>query len=825
MNPRDIVDSFLNKKVEGKAERKAILKLAEIEEEGASTPRQDLPNIKKDRLVLELTNRTNTPSTINLFGLPSGTNSSQNLEYGDLFETTYSFVEIPIADVTSAKYKFQYSDQNGATITGETVVVDNIDDLVSELMLVTGGNWSYYIVGANYFIHKQPINTWLYWNPPSSLVFTASTGSGLKQNTAIPPSSVASIVSIVQSPSEYIYSLFGGFLTYWVQTNQAQLGQIDFDTLYSFGGIGTRSFMINLDSLNQFVCMNYDTSVLLRNSIDGSGNPINQLNITLAQSSAGMTWDGDNSLLWSSGGATGGVNNDLYIYSQNGILLDTWAVGSAIPLSANTLSIGYSRIIINESGVAEGVWLWRGNDGSNALFKALVKIGGYDVSTGNIVQSIEETIGFVTPIFDQLGMTVLSGDEPTIYCRIGVSNKFFIVISNNATPNNNYIGVVDCDTEKQTWKHYANNDLTVIGDAYYNELTDCIVAKVNYLGNVTVRAINYDTLEMFSGTLLDTVYNGAFFCSSFESTIYVADTGVDLGYVEARIEGGLEVAPANSQPAAFYNQNSFNFIQNRTTFAAYFFINHTVIGGTGISVTELIGNLTYAEIVQEIRSGIEPYYFDKLSVYADTDEQANTPIKKVSRGIAGNAKTLLNNPTIVNQNKHIVLNTPINFLPKTINQLDYKVAPFSKVRIIINYTKGNLNAIVDTLNEYIEEGIPFSVGLNQLADSVSIKKEDEKYLEKTLKDIWNRKKAELKAEGVDIEIDNLFEPQSAIDSKKAKLLGEKTKIIQGLLEEQKLENSGLRGLSKNNIKRIVSNYAAKGKADDMHDPYNYVDGR
>ena len=143
-------------------------------------------------------------------------------------------------------------------------------------------------------------------------------------------------------------------------------------------------------------------------------------------------------------------------------------------------------------------------------------------------------------------------------------------------------------------------------------------------------------------------------------------------------------------------------------------------------------------------------------------------------------------------------------------------------RIIINYTKGNLNAIVETLDEYIKEGIPFSVGLNELADSIPIKKEEEKYLEKTLKDIWNRKKIELRLEGINIEIDSLFNTQSTIDVNKYKLLGEKTKIIKGLIEEQKAKNSSLKGLSKNNIKRIVSNYRAKGKASDIQDPYNYL---
>ena len=210
-----------------------------------------------------------------------------------------------------------------------------------------------------------------------------------------------------------------------------------------------------------------------------------------------------------------------------------------------------------------------------------------------------------------------------------------------------------------------------------------------------------------------------------------------------------------------------------------------------------------------------------MSVYTQNDSQANTPIIKVSRGAMGQSNTLINNPTIVTENNAIVLNVPINFLPQTINKLDYKIAAFNTVKIIINYTKGNLNAIAQTLNEYIEDGIPFSVGLNQLSENVSIKENEKEYLKKVIYKMWKQKESELKKEGVEIEIENLFEPQAVIDKKKNKMIGEKMKAVESMMHKQKLKVSGLEGLSPNNIKRIVSNYAAKGKADKIHDPYNY----
>lgn len=827
MKARKVIDEFIDKTAKNKLERKAIMELAEIEEVGVPTPQRDLPNLKKDRLVLEVINRTNTSQTINLFGLPSGTNSSQNLSYGDVFETIYSAVTIPIATVAVAQtYTINWTDENGAAQSGTTVAVDNIDDLITELILATGDNLYYYTSGTDYVIHKQPINTWLYWTPPSSLVTGTPSTDTLNQFLNAVPTSAASITSYVSlgNGREYLYSLFDGNLYYWEVTQSLLKAGYDLDILYGFGGIGTRSFiqLLNGTLSNSLVCFNYDTKVFVRDSIDSFGVLTNEVNTGFAQSSAGITYDNDNNILWSSGGAPAGVNNDLYVYSQDGVLIDTWAAAATLSLSTYPDSIGYSKIIVNEAGAAQGIWVLSGNNGSNFRFKSFIQIGGYDTVTSTIVQTRIKNIEFVDSIFDQLGLTLVNGDEPTFYCRISDTNKFFVVISNLATPNANYIGTVDLDTEEQNWKYYSGNDLTVIGDVYYNEKTQCIIAKINYLGNPTVRAINQNNLEIFSGKLLDVGYDaGAFYNSSYKSQIFLADNAPVIGYGIANLSGGLEAAPANSQPAAFYSQNNFADLIANTSALTFTFQNFTVVGGSGISVTEIIGNLTYAEIVQELRSGIEPYYFGEMSIYADSDEQANTPIKKVSRGVMGNSKTLFNNPTIVYENNSIVINTPINFLPKTINKLDYRLLPFSKVRIIINYTKGNLNAIAETLNEYLVEGIPFSVGLNQLADSVTIKKAEAKYLEKTLKDIWLRKKEELKQEGVQIEIDNLFEPQAVIDKKKAKLMGKKTKLVKDLLEQQKVDEMGLGGLSKNNIKRLVANYTAKGKADEIHDPYNY----
>ena len=821
MSSKNVIDSFIKKAAKNTLEKKAIMELAQVGEFGLSTPQKYLPNLKKDRLVLELINRTNTTATINLFGLPSGTNSSQGLGYGDLFQTVYSQVVIPNAEIlTLQNYTINWVESDGTAKSATTLDVNDIDSLISELLLITGDNFYYYISGTNVVVHKMPINTWLYWTPPSVLVESANLLSYtmIGVNSPIEPKSY---YANNYGVGDVLFIVTQGHLVSYRLGVAAQVQNLDLDALYGFGTVGDQ-FILPADSNGTIYVFSQLSKVLLRFGTLSLSAPVFELNVGLANSSQGMIFTEENiDTIWSSGALA--TNNSMFVYDQNGALLDTWTAAQ-LSLGANIPNaVGYSKIIYNDSGISQGYWIVRGRSGDPTNLKGLQQFGGWDSIGNAIVKSfVGDGIYFEDEIQSQLGLSLDTNDEISFYVRISDTNEFFVVISNTVLINQNYIGIVNLDTENQNWVFYDNNELKITGDVFYSTETNSIIARVDYLGNAATRSININTLEASSENLENTNYDaGAIYYYDAEDILFKSSTAPN-GFTTYTLSGGEETVPANSQPASFYSQSNFGNIIANNSPTTYTFTNNTVVGGTGISVTELIGNLTYAEIVQEIRSGIEPYYFEELSVYADSDQQANTPIKKVSRGIAGNSKTLFNNPTIFNENNSVVLNTPISFLPKTINYLDYSIKPFGKVRIIINYTKGNLNAIAETLNEYIEEGISFSIGLNQLADSVSIKKEEEKYLEKTLKDIWNRKKEELRLEGVNIEIDNLFEPQSVIDAEKSKLLGKKTKIIKDLLETQKLQKSGLQGLSKDNIKRIVSNYTAKGKADDIYDQYDYM---
>ena len=159
MNKREIVQDFLNKTAKNKIEEYAI-----IEEIGEPlTPTDDLPNLKKDRIVLELVNRTNSDSIIDVLGLPAGVNTSQGIDYGDLFETFYCEMTIPITELgTPQTYTINWLDEDLVAQSATTAIVSTIEELISELIIVTNDNWGYYTVGTNYIVHKNPIETYVY---------------------------------------------------------------------------------------------------------------------------------------------------------------------------------------------------------------------------------------------------------------------------------------------------------------------------------------------------------------------------------------------------------------------------------------------------------------------------------------------------------------------------------------------------------------------------------------------------------------------------------------------------------------------------------------
>jgi hypothetical protein len=124
---------------------------------------EQLPNLKKDRVVLELINRTNQDSEIDILGLPAGVNTAQGIDYGDLLETFYSSFTVPIAEFLAAQtYTVGWIDENQVVQSAITAICATIDQLITELIIVTNDNWGYYVDGDYYIIHKNPIETFVY---------------------------------------------------------------------------------------------------------------------------------------------------------------------------------------------------------------------------------------------------------------------------------------------------------------------------------------------------------------------------------------------------------------------------------------------------------------------------------------------------------------------------------------------------------------------------------------------------------------------------------------------------------------------------------------
>lgn len=133
---------------------------------GVPNPDVNLPNLRKDRIELELVNRTDEEQEIDLFSMPAGINPAQNINYGDLYETYYCKVVVPTAeiDTNSQTYTINWLDADGVAQSVTTGIVSSINELMFQLILSTNDNWSYYLdsSGNNYVVHKSPIQTFVY---------------------------------------------------------------------------------------------------------------------------------------------------------------------------------------------------------------------------------------------------------------------------------------------------------------------------------------------------------------------------------------------------------------------------------------------------------------------------------------------------------------------------------------------------------------------------------------------------------------------------------------------------------------------------------------
>ena len=769
------------------------------------TPTKDLPNLKKDIIVLDLINRTNETSTIDLFGLPAGINPSQGIEYGDLFETKYSSTIIPINEfLTSQSYTINWTDEDGNPQSATSSVVSNIDDLVFSLNNITQDNFGYYEDGLNYVLHKEPIDTWVYWTPPTDETTSGALTTLNTSNTITNGRRFARI-------GARLWVLENNILQYFLYPPSAAGGGIGVPLISALNNT------LVLDSTNnRLLCYTPETNLapiewLIKDSTGVttlfSGEWFPSFGIT---GLAGVIWDEFNELYWGYGN-TIAADNDIYIFDKDMVLLDTWVNPESLGIQVAQVEQNVGRQIVPM--INGDIWICSGRFGGVPATSGFYKIGGYNSFTQTIIKTVvtfyPNTVpsSLYMPIQDSTtdGSNIIWGISDTALDRYAIFR-------------------VDLSSGSQNF-NYPNNGSSTKGGIYYSPSLNrlFIHTQQNNDAEFNVYAYTDNTLELNSDAL---VVNGTnseldgFFWDEANQIVYKSQT-LSNQLSAANVTLTANTPPAGTRKESFYTLNVFIDITADVSTNTYLFTTYTVLGGTGISVTETSGNFSYESLVQALRTNLTPYFFKDMTIYANNIDQANVPIKKVLRGMSGVTKTMINNPTVLTQNKFVV-SEDIAIAPKTLNEIDYKILPFQSVRIIINYTKGNLNAIADTIDAYISDGVPFSASLNQLTEKVT--EDEKKYLEETLKSIWQRKKRELAREGVEVDVDAIFEPQQVIDSKKKFLIGKKMSLIKKHLENKRLENMNVKAFSSTNIRSVVANYVAKEDADKIYDPYSYVDG-
>jgi hypothetical protein len=760
------------------------------------------PNLKKDRLVLELVNRTNEDRTIDLFALPQGINPPQDIEYGDLFETQYCEVTIPISEIaTPQTYTINWNDEDGSPQTSTTISVSDIDSLISQLNLITNDSWSYYISGTDYILHKEPIDTWVYWTPPTGNVITPTEqfleGTILQTGTQ-------STNQIVRANNGYIYLINYGILTWWEDGNDVPIGTLN---LQAF--ISTNRQLLVYDNVNERIYIHRTITSSQGVLVDVSVGASFISNPSTGVVMASITYDPYNDIYW----GQRYVSSNIHIWDNNMNFLDSWV---APPLTMQSSVLGVSKILVFG---ANEIWVANGENGSALSTKEFVKIGGYDGGTQTIIKTTSTSTAITASGLNTTsvpsGSVIISGTTIGHY-----------IYDQNFTDS--WIGTIDVQTGVQSWRNAgAEGEGYFVYSIFHSPSLNAFVVRQNSSGDYRSVLYDADTYLPISGNVADGYsFTGVYWNEDLKKAfvydnLFPGYTFTGLAYSSIAITSTNQ--PAGTQSTSFYTENEFTTIVANDNPNTYTFQCYDVIGGSGISVTETSGNLTYPEIVQGLRNNATPYFFEDLSIYANSIEQANQQLRKEQRGISGWSYSVNDFPTITpTQNQFVILNEPLNFLPKTINYMDYVVKAGESVQLIITYTKGNLNAIAEILDGYIREGVPFDVSLKQISQRVE--EIEKQYLKETLEKIWTQKQKEYRQRSIEIDLEGIFESKEEKELKKKIELGRISQEVNNIMVQEKLKDLKVNGLSTNNIKRLVANFVAKGKADQIHDEYNYGDG-
>jgi hypothetical protein len=796
-NKRKYIEKIIAERAKNEVEALAIR-----QEIGFPTPTVDLPNLKKDRLVLELVNRTNEATTIDLFGLPAGINPSQGIEYGDLFQTKYCSVVVPISELSLAQtYTINWNDEDGVPQTATTASLTGIDTLILELNAATSDAWGYYVDGTNYVIHKEPIDTWVYWTPPPT-----STSGGT-------PTTLSTIPFTPTSGKKTIRATSGSNRLFLLQNNSL------FSWAYPPSVVGSSltvplpfasSNVVAYDSTNSRVLVYGNNSFALYDDIP-SAVPIASgtwLSVGTIATVNGLIWDAANQIWWAIGGETAPAqDNPIYIFDKDMVLLDTWTNPELLGIKLMRDVFGGQLIQPMPNG---DIWTLSGRQLGGLATSGIYKIGGYNSNTQTIIKTVQTFYPSQASSVSFLNMKDATTDGTYLW---GISGNSFGNLARFRYNLSNGDAVWVEDSGMQT-----------LNGIYHSPSFDRIFIHTETNGNGIYGVYAFDdaTLAIDSSDLVNnafTSFTATFFWDETNQTAYKSNSAPQ-GFSGAVTTAPPTTIPSGSKEESFYTENEFIDLTADGTPNTYLFSCFDVIGGTGISVSETTGNIPYYELVNALRTNLEPYFFTDMTVYADNVAQANTPIEKVIRGAKGVERTTTNYPAILYQEQFVV-QEPISIAPRALNEIDYRLNPFESVRIIINYTKGDLNAIAEILDVYVSQGIPFVVALDKLPSKVSEKEEE--YLKTTLESIWSRKKRDLAAEGVEIDIESIFAPREIVEEKR-EVLGKKMSIVRKHLEEQKIKQAKMEEVSPSNIKKLIGDYIAKGGADEINDSYNYGDG-
>ena len=198
---------------------------------------------------------------------------------------------------------------------------------------------------------------------------------------------------------------------------------------------------------------------------------------------------------------------------------------------------------------------------------------------------------------------------------------------------------------------YESNDINSIAQTIYigiiDNITSPIDVKVFYLNE----GVSFNTTFSSQNDLDDFVLNAnSFFSGKFIfSYEYYSLT-----------ESKMFVNVLNSNYAMVKIKTTIDFLFNP----------YTVINGTKIAVSS--DNLTYPELLQELVN--QPYFFDSMSVYANTNEQAMEIVTKVKKTQAGESYQELSFPKIdPKQFQPVIEGIELNYSPSPINKLKYTV--------------------------------------------------------------------------------------------------------------------------------------------------------